>query len=183
MEVAFWTEHKQLWTDEAQWFKITSKSNEKALSQVLDRCIMRQKAILNMMIPHGFVKDFEQHTHLTANAIKLYGTEWPSAVVTVDEEDEKEQGIVEEDPESDEVETKDVDDGLWQGKTKQELADDLELESQGQQRYWFRQNIATCCLDSWTSSSEGSACGRSRHCPYCNAQLQAEKDRHHGLFH
>ena len=40
--LGFWTEHNKLW-DEGEWFRISSQTNEVALSRVLDRSIMRQK--------------------------------------------------------------------------------------------------------------------------------------------
>ncbi len=51
--VGFWTEHKKLWSDD-QWIRVTSMANEKSLSQVLDRYIMRQKVMLYLTVHRNF---------------------------------------------------------------------------------------------------------------------------------
>ena len=88
--LGFWTEHHKLWEDNG-WFAITTTENELAVSQVLDRYIMRQKTILSLTIHPGCAETYENQFTLRAAGIRLLATPWPV------------QGEIVPEPESDAV--------------------------------------------------------------------------------
>jgi hypothetical protein len=107
--VGFWTEHHRLW-GEAEWFRITSEKNERALSQVLDRYIMRQKTMLSLTVHKEFSSDFvDNYSILATTALRLMTNQWPpEEVEPQDIEDEE----YEEEPAGPE-EPKTIDDELY----------------------------------------------------------------------
>jgi hypothetical protein len=95
--LGFWTEHRKLWCEE-EWFSITSRDNEKVLSRVLDRYIMRQKIMLDLTINKDFQNQLE-FTKILVIGIKLHGSDWPEDSQAVHEQDQIEPSV----PEVDEV--------------------------------------------------------------------------------
>ncbi len=147
--VGFWTEHRMLW-GEKQWFRVTAKNNEKSLSQVLDRYIMRQKTLLSLTTHKGFAQDLENHAVLTLAAARLNHKLWPEAIVLQPEDDE-DQGA--SDTENVDDEEKFVDDELFHNSTIKAVAESLELEGSGQQRHWVQQDPTNCCAASFKDLS------------------------------
>ncbi len=84
--LGFWTEHHKLWEDNG-WFAITTTENERAVSQVLDRYIMRQKTILSLTIHPECVETYENQVMLRAAGIRLLPTPWPVQGETVPEQE------------------------------------------------------------------------------------------------
>jgi hypothetical protein len=85
--VGFWTEHRMLW-GERQWFRVTTTSKDKSLSQVLDLYIMRQTILLSLTTHKSFASELENPSVLTLTASRINQTAWPEAVVPHREADE-----------------------------------------------------------------------------------------------
>ena len=98
--------------------------NEKLLSQVLDRYIMRQKVMLSLTIHKNFAVEFEKKTVLSSAAVGLYKSEWPADSGPIEEPEIEE--VEEEESDEDEPayeEAKKVNDQLYEDFSQESLTE------------------------------------------------------------
>ena len=168
--LGFWTEHHKLWEDNG-WFAITTTENEFAVSQVLDRYIMRQNTILSLTIHPECVDTYEYKFVLRAAGIGLLPTAWPEKGEAAPEQDcdavdRMEPKISQE---SDDMQR--IDDSLYEKTTVESLAATYELQGQGQTRYWIKQQPESCCLASFIQiTGTQTLCRNARRCLFCSAE-------------
>ena len=167
--LGFWTEHRKLWCED-EWFSITSRDNEKVLSRILDRYIMRQKIMLDLTVHKEFQNQLE-FTQLPVIGIELLGSAWPEDSQAVPEQDQIEPSV----PEADEVAISNETDAtnwwetytdVYEGTTIEKLSESYEFGATGQERFWMRQRPLNSCFSSFPSA-EGDRCRNPAQCLYC----------------
>ncbi len=123
---------------------------------------------------------FDEKSHLNAAAVNLYNTAWPVAAVVSTHPEEFFIDTDDEEQEDNKEQEKAVLESLFAELTSDTLAESLELEEQGQQRFWVRRYETNCCFHS--STPTGAVCDRVHMCLFCSAQKENRRDAHFGLL-
>ena len=173
--MGFWTEHAKMCSPE-EWFCV--KEKEDVLAQLLDSYLLRQKVTLHLDVGRSMQTQYESTKNLHLLSFSRQKQVWPEeAEVSVPEEffidtddDEQDEGEVQSDIGSEEI----ID------HAADGVAEALELEEPGQQRFWIRRDETNCCPPSATSS--GILCEKAQSCLVCSAQRATKRDAHYGLF-
>ncbi len=179
--LGFWTEHNTLWA-ENEWFAVTTLDNERAVSRVLDRYIMRQKTMLSLTVHEECFAKYEDKVVFRAVGLGLLPTPWPVEGEAAPEQYQGGDELEEKEyPEKDDCQN--IDEELYEGTTIEALAASYEMEGEGQQRYWMKQRPENCCFASFRQASgPQNLCRMATHCLSCSAKHFEEKDKQDGLI-
>ncbi len=171
----FWTQHIKMWSD-GGWFSVREK--EDVLAQIIDSFILRQKVLLHLAVNKEVVEQFDQMSALNLLSLEVFETPWPDGT----EVTKPEEFFIDTDDEQEEDEdvAMVVSPALFQDQTKDQLAISLELEEEGQQRYWIRREESNCCEAS--VKSNGPFCEKASACLICNALKETKSDAYWGLI-
>ncbi len=123
---------------------------------------MRQKTLLSLTIHNTFTEEFIGF--LGPSSFKLMQEPWPDNAAVVPQpgaEDDEDEDL------PDLPESRNISLDLYKGTTVEKLAKSYELEGQGQQRFWIKQDSSNSCFASIKNVAGHSPCRVAHKRLYC----------------